>query len=88
MNEIKIKEYKWGGPKGNKYTEYHFIDESGGSDLRIEILPKYSIEEAIEYSINNKGYIIGAYQLPSGTIIVPDDILDKLKQNTPTVTTD
>ena len=35
----------------------------------------------------NKGYIIGAYQLPSGTIIVPDDILEKLKQNTPTVTT-
>lgn len=34
----------------------------------------------------NKGYIIGAYQLPSGTIIVPDDILDKLKQNTPTTT--
>ncbi len=48
MNAIKIEEYKWGGPKGNKYTEYHFIDESGGSDLRIEILPKYSIEEAIE----------------------------------------
>ena len=37
--------------------------------------------------VYNKGYIIGAYQLPSGTIIVPDDILEKLKQNTPTVTT-
>ena len=34
----------------------------------------------------NKGYIIGAYQLPSGTIVVPDDILDKLKQNTSTKT--
>ena len=34
----------------------------------------------------NKGYIIGAYQLPSGTIIVPDDILDKLKQNNKTNT--
>ena len=48
MNAIKIKERKWESSKGKIYTEYQFIDEDGGSDLRIEILPKYSIEEAIE----------------------------------------
>jgi hypothetical protein len=57
MNEIKIKEYKWGGPKGNKYTEYHFIDESGGSDLRIEIIPRYSTEEAIEEFEMEKSFL-------------------------------
>jgi hypothetical protein len=48
MNSIKIEEYKWGGIKVKKYTEYYFLDESGGSDLRIEVLPKYSVNEAIE----------------------------------------
>lgn len=49
MENIKFEERKLKWSNGDNYTNYYFIDENEKSDLRIEILPKRSTKEAIEY---------------------------------------